>query len=322
MDKILEIIVKIRCFLLIVLCFCFSLEAVSQRNQAYESYISRYSTWAVEQMKQYGIPASITLAQGLLESRAGQSRLAVIANNHFGIKVGSGWAGPYVLEDDDERGEKFRKYSSARESYVDHSLFLKRNRRYQSLFLLKYDDYQGWARGLKSCGYATSPTYAQSLIRIIEIYNLHNYDKAHTKSEKNNSVRSDVSDDIYIVSSKKSTDKIQHSVYKNNGLYYIIVEAGDDIKSLSKELGLSKAKLCRYNDVPTTYQLQHGDIIYLQKKKTKGDKKLAGFRHVVQAGESMWAIAQTYGIRLKNLYRLNGKTPDYASQPGDILWLR
>lgn len=159
----------------LLLLFLLSLP-LSAQNAAYRSYINRYAPWAVEQMKEHGIPASITLAQGLLESNAGQSELARKANNHFGIKTGGTWRGPYVLKDDDRRGEKFRKYRSARESYEDHSQFLRTRPRYASLFRLKKTDYEGWARGLKKAGYATNPRYANLLIDLIERYDLAQYD--------------------------------------------------------------------------------------------------------------------------------------------------
>ena len=167
---------KTRNLLALLLIVCSSLPLMAQRtNQAYWTYIDKYKDWAIEQMKNYRIPASITLAQGLLESNAGRSTLATEANNHFGIKCGGSWTGPYVLRNDDAPNEKFRKYRSARESFIDHSVFLQ-GRRYQGLYSLRITDYRGWARGLKAAGYATSPTYAESLIRIIEMYGLSQFD--------------------------------------------------------------------------------------------------------------------------------------------------
>ena len=167
---------KSRLFTIFSLLFFLHLSLYAQRtNQAYWSYIDQYKGLAIEQMRKYHIPASITLAQGLLESGAGRSSLATKANNHFGIKVSGNWTGPYVLKNDDAPNEKFRKYKSAKDSYEDHSKFLQ-GRRYQGLFQLKITDYRGWAKGLKAAGYATSPTYAESLIRIIEMYNLYQFD--------------------------------------------------------------------------------------------------------------------------------------------------
>lgn len=291
----------------------------AQQSRAYLDYIEKYSDWAVEQMQAYRIPASITLAQGLLESRAGQSRLAVKANNHFGIKVGRGWTGPYICEDDDAPQERFRKYSSARESYIDHSLFLSQNQRYAPLFQLKTNDYVGWARGLKSCGYATSSTYAQSLIRIIEQYNLDEYDKAVSASAraKAKKVMAARIKEEYTTATEEA-----HGVFMNNQNYYIIAEADDTFDEIAYEVGVPASRLRKYNDMPKDYEPQEGDIIYLESKRTKAALQFAGFRHVIEAGESMHSISQLYGIKLKSLYQLNGKSPDYSAQPGDILWVR
>ena len=152
------------------------LPVLRAQTDPYTAYIERYKTLAVQQMYKYGIPASITLSQGLLESGAGKSLLAAKANNHFGIKAGPSWTGPVMLKDDDAVGEKFRVYPNVLASYEDHSLFLSRGRRYASLFTLERDDYKGWAHGLKSAGYATNPRYAHLLIGLIERYGLHRYD--------------------------------------------------------------------------------------------------------------------------------------------------
>ena len=202
---------------------------------AYWDYISTYKDMAMDQMVRYRIPASITLAQGLLESGAGRSRLAREANNHFGIKCSGKWTGPYIREDDDARGEKFRKYKNAAESYEDHSRFLQQPR-YASLFQLQPDDYKGWAHGLKAAGYATNPRYAQSLIDIIETYGLSRFDKAKGYNrfiEKHEAERTNV---------------ISHEIRKCNKNYYVIARNGDTFKSLSKEFGISSRKLARYNE--------------------------------------------------------------------------
>ena len=172
---------SIRIILLVVLCaFAFSAQA-QRRNQRYQEYIERYSPLAVEQMRVHKIPASITLAQGLLESGAGYSELARKSNNHFGIKCGGRWNGPSVRHDDDARQECFRAYGNPVESYEDHSLFLKRGARYAFLFDLDITDYKGWARGLKKAGYATDPSYANRLITIVEDYELYKYDRARQR---------------------------------------------------------------------------------------------------------------------------------------------
>ena len=286
---------------LVSLCALLSLQAQT-RNKQYENYIKQYRDIAVEEMKKYHIPASITLAQGLLESGAGQSELARKSNNHFGIKCGSDWNGRTVRHDDDARGECFRAYKHPKQSYEDHSKFLAGRPRYASLFKLKITDYKGWARGLKKAGYATNPRYADQLIGIIELYDLHKYDtKGGLKWMKQN--------------------PNPHQPYINNGLLYIVVRPGDSWKSISKEFDISQKKLRKYNDLYKGYALQSGDILYLEKKKRKADKE--HIVHVLRAGESMYTISQKYGIRLKNLYKLN-KMDEESPSPkvGTILRLR
>ena len=291
---------KLKLFLILIIS-CLTLQAQT-RNKQYEDYIKKYRELAVEEMKKYHIPASITLAQGLLESGAGQSTLARKSNNHFGIKCGSDWRGKTVSHDDDARGECFRAYKHPKESYEDHSKFLAGRSRYASLFKLKITDYKGWARGLKKAGYATNPRYADQLIGIIELYELHKYD------EKN-----------YLKWIKKNPNP--HQTYIANDLLYIVVRAGDSWKSISKEFDISQKKLRKYNDLYKGYALQVGDILYLEKKNKKADKE--HIVHVLRAGESMYSVSQKYGIRLKNLYKMNEMdADDSAPEVGTILRLR
>lgn len=303
---------KLRYLLLLVTVFLCNIGVIAQStNQAYWTYIDKYKNWAIEQMQTYRIPASITLAQGLLESNAGRSTLATQANNHFGIKVGGSWTGPYVLRDDDAKNEKFRKYSSARESFVDHSKFLQ-GKRYQSLFQLGVTDYKGWARGLKAAGYATNPSYAEALIRIIEMYQLYQFDSSKFKTQKINSQVTE-QDDFFS----------RHIVYKNNKNYFIIVEIGDDMATISKKTGVSLKKLYKYNDLSMDYAPTQGDLIYLQKKKKCASRE---FRknpiHIVEQNQSMFDICQLYGMQLKSLYELNNLDGNYEIKPGDILRIR
>ena len=291
---------KLKLFLILIIC-CLTLQAQT-RNKQYEAYIKKYRELAVEEMKKYHIPASITLAQGLLESGAGQSALARKSNNHFGIKCGSDWYGKTVSHDDDARGECFRAYKHPKDSYEDHSKFLAGRPRYASLFNLNITDYKGWARGLKKAGYATNPRYADQLIGIIELYELYKYD------DKN-----------YLKWLKKNPNP--HQTYIANGLLYIVVRAGDSWKSISQEFDISQKKLRKYNDLYKGYALQVGDILYLEKKNKKADKE--HIVHVLRAGESMYSISQKYGIRLKNLYKLNKMDEDdSAPEIGTILRLR
>ena len=272
------------------------------RNKQYEEYIKQYRDIAVQEMKKYHIPASITLAQGLLESGAGQSTLARKSNNHFGIKCGSDWNGKSVRHDDDERNECFRAYKHPKQSYEDHSKFLVSRPRYASLFKLDITDYKGWARGLKKAGYATNPRYAEQLIGIIELYDLDKYDKkGGLKWMKEN--------------------PNPHQPYIANGLVYIVVRQGDTWKSISKEFDISRKKLRKYNDLYKGYELKVGDILYLEKKNRRADKE--HIVHVLRAGESMYSISQKYGIRLKRLYKLNKMSEDESTpEVGTILRLR
>ena len=286
---------------LLTITLCLAIQA-QPRNKQYESYIKKYRELAVEEMKKYHIPASITLAQGLLESGAGKSELARKSNNHFGIKCGGDWRGKTVSHDDDARGECFRAYKHPKDSYEDHSKFLFGRPRYASLFKLKITDYKGWARGLKKAGYATNPRYADQLIGIIELYELYKYD------EKN-----------YLKWIKKNPNP--HQTYIANDLLYIVVRAGDSWKSISQEFDISQKKLRKYNDLYKGYALQVGDILYLEQKNKRADED--HIVHVLRAGESMYSIAQKYGIRLKNLYKLNKMHEDDPTpEVGTILRLR
>ncbi len=301
-------------YLLLVIFAISSLALSAQRrNAAYENYIEKYKDIAIEQMEEHHIPASITLAQGLLESGAGQSELARRSNNHFGIKCHDEWTGKRTYHDDDRRDDCFRVYSSVRDSYEDHSKFLLRPR-YARLFKLDQQDYKGWAHGLKACGYATLPTYANRLIGIIELYELYRYDKkGGGKSSKS-----------YVAIGA------QHPLYLINNLDCIIAREGDTWESLSRELKergirLSARKLRKYNEAPSKYFFPSaGTPIFLQKKLKHADrdKYPKDYWHRIQPGESMYSIAQMYGVRIKYLYKMNYRKADYVPEPGDILRVR
>lgn len=263
-------------------------------------------------MLRYNIPASITLAQGLLESNAGMSELAIKGNNHFGIKCHD-WTGATTYHDDDASQECFRAYNDVYESYDDHSRFLAKQPRYSSLFKLQRTDYKGWARGLKRCGYATNPAYANSLINIIELYKLQQYDKAD-KYDQFMVKRSDVKGGL--------TGKSLHPIHIYNKNYYLQARTGDTFKSIAKEVGISSRKLARYNERDKNDILKQGEVIYLKKKQKRADKAYKNRPHKVKQGESMYSIAQYYGIRLKSLYKMNHLTPDYTIKTGDNLRVR
>ena len=291
--------------LLVVLFVTIHVQA-QRRNTRYLEYIDKYSDLAVEQMKLHKIPASITLAQGLLESGAGYSQLARKSNNHFGIKCGGNWRGRTVRHDDDARGECFRAYRHPRESYEDHSAFLKRGARYAFLFNLDITDYKGWARGLKRAGYATDPSYANRLITIIEDYDLYKYDRKGVYSTRK------LRKEPWLMN--------PHQVYIANGIAYVIARNGDTFEAIGKELGIGWRKLVKYNDLHRDYTLTDGDIIYLKGKKKKASPQYTVY--IVKDGDSMHAIFQKFGIRLKNLYKMNRKEGDYVPEVGDRLRLR
>lgn len=288
-------------FLLLVSCMVVMLPA-QRRNQAYEDYIKKYRKIAVEEMERYHIPASITLAQGLLESGAGRSTLARKSNNHFGIKCGSRWEGRTVRHDDDARNECFRAYKHPRDSYEDHSKFLRTGARYAFLFRLKITDYKGWARGLKKAGYATDPRYADRLIDIIELYELDKYDRKGG-----------------LKWAEEFPDP--HQPYLANELLYIVARRGDTFESLSKEMGISKKKIRKYNELPKDYKFQGGEIVYLEKKRSRATKD--HICYTVRPGDSMYSISQKFGIRLSRLYKMNNMKPESpAPKVGEILRLR
>ena len=300
-------------YLLILFTFHFSLftsNAQISWNQTYQQYINQYKDIAIEQMQRYHIPASITLAQGLYESGAGRSELARKGNNHFGIKC-NGWSGRRIYHDDDELNECFRSYDNAYESYDDHSKFLTGSQRYRSLFQLKITDYKGWAKGLKAEGYATNPQYAQKLIDLIQLYKLYRFDSAKDY------------DKFMAEHTKSSVDGAsQHVIKFFNKNYYVIVRRGDSFKSIADEIDISYRKLAKYNERDKRDALEEGEIIWLKKKQTKAPKDYKGRLHYVRNGESMYSIAQKYGIRLKNLYKMNHLSPDYQIRVGDALRLR
>ncbi|MBO4430467.1 MAG: glucosaminidase domain-containing protein [Bacteroidaceae bacterium] len=298
--------------ILMILALAISSLTFAQRNTAYQQYVDKYKEAAIEQMHRYKIPASITLAQALLESGAGTSYLAKNANNHFGIKVGVGWNGPYVVRDDDHKGEHFRKYKNVEESYEDHSQFLLKDR-YKRLFDLNPLDYKAWARGLKACGYATSPTYADRLINIIETYELDDYDEDRIGLRKYK--KRDTPEPAPVVPTR-------HSVRTVNGIQCVTAREGDTWDGLAQELKIAKKKLLKFNEVDETFPPEPNMNIFLDKKAKKADTQYKDYWHKVKQGESMYSICQFYGIRIDALYKMNFKDDSYIPVTGDLLKVR
>lgn len=288
-----------------------------------QSYIDEYSSIAVREMKRTGVPASITLAQGLLESRYGQSDLAVKGKNHFGIKCHNDWRGRKMYLDDDRNGECFRVYSNVEASFRDHSDFLRSRDRYKDLFELKKTDYKGWARGLKKAGYATDPRYADKLIDLIEEYELYRYDRnvkvpAKTPAELEEPVVMAQAPDIDY--SETVTLPMHRSVYSQNGVPFVYAMKGESLGSIARANGLFKGELLRFNDLQGDATLEEGEIVYLARKKTKGPR---GGMYVVEAdGETLYDISQRFAIRLSSLEKMNPALCGIRLEEGDSVMLR
>ncbi len=282
-------------------------------------YVENYHKLAVNEMNRVGIPASITLAQGMLESGNGNSVLARKSNNHFGIKCHNDWSGHKVYHDDDARGECFRKYESVYQSYIDHSDFLTSKSRYASLFDLDATDYKGWAKGLKNAGYATDPQYAHRLIKIIEENDLHRFDlggtfvKEYKDMDKPESKR--LANDNFTVNVFSS-----HQVELNNGVKYVTVHQGDSFEDISNEFGLKSWELFTYNDLPENASVQDYKHIYLQSKRNKAHRKHPS--HQVKPGETLQYISQKYGVKMSRLYRYNQMKKGEEVSEGQVVELR
>ena len=312
---------------IIALSICFSITYPSfasggEKRNSRSQYIEKWKNVAIENMEKFGIPASITLAQGILESGDGNSMLAREANNHFGIKC-HGWKGKKVYKDDDKKNECFRKYKSAAESYSDHSQFLQKQR-YQFLFELDRKDYKAWAKGLKKAGYATNPKYPQLLIRIIEDNKLWKYDSkseellASTKKEnkkeiaKTNKKASTAEEKIQF-----ETSNLQTGLHSNR-IKYVIAKKGDDPKKIAKNLDLGEWQIKRYNDIKGAKKFEEGEIVFIQPKRNKAQSD----HHIVEHAETLWGISQMHGIKLKKLAKYNNLDVGDKVIPGMKLWLK
>jgi len=331
LSLILEILRKLilNIYVLCISLFLMLLVASAQGQQriSTEQYIDTYRDVAIKKMHEYGIPASITLAQGILESGSGNSRLAQKANNHFGIKCHKEWNGKTYYMDDDEKHECFRNYKHAEDSYRDHSLFLTQRGRYSFLFEIKITDYEAWAKGLKKAGYSTNPKYPELLIRIIEKYNLSQYDDKSYKEKKAGNegkvkhIKKSVVKPMTIDQFKKDERYPSgRQLFSNNGIKLLIAVKGDTFNKLAKEFGLYTWQFYKYNDLDKDYVLKIGDIIYLEKKKRKADKQHPG--HEVKQGETISSISQLYGVRERRIYKMNNLPDGIQVSAGKVLKLR
>ena len=281
-----------------ILLFCFTASFSLYSQSARQIYIDTYDIVAMREMKAHKIPASITLAQGILESGNGQSKLASKSNNHFGIKCHD-WKGAKVYHDDDRKGECFRKYKKADESYRDHSTFLTTRSRYAFLFDLKEDDYKSWAKGLQKAGYATSKTYSKLLIRIIEENDLQKFDEKVL-----NGTEDWLSGTVVMVSANK--------------IKYVQLDEDQSLEDLAAEFDLKMKKILVFNDLKWDDKIEEKAKIYIQPKKGKGPVNV----YVVKSGDTMYSISQEFGIKLEALYAKNEMKVGEQPKAGERLALR
>ena len=301
--------------------------AAAQRRLTPAEYVEKYKHLAIADQEYYGIPASVKMAQALLESDCGNSRLALQGNNHFGIKCKRDWTGETILHDDDELQECFRKYPSIEESFRDHSEFIDKSARYQPLFELDPTDYKGWARGLKECGYATNPRYAEQLIELIERHELFRLDAEEPGREVSvlESLRNiephvdvfGVDVDNYMVSTKRLGD---YQVFFNNGSEFVFAQQGETYETISTIVGKSAKKLRRYNDAGAGYQPRAGEQVYIHPKTARS--KNGELLHQGQKGETLRFVSQKYGVKLRRLARLNRMEADAVLREGQQIRLR
>ena len=288
-----------------------------QQRITRQEYIEMFKDWAIQDMARSGIPASIKMAQAILESGDGNSRLAREGNNHFGIKCHE-WTGERIFHTDDAPNECFRKYENPLHSFEDHTTFLTTRPRYASLFQLEITDYVGWARGLQAAGYATNPRYAELLIRIIEDNQLYLLDQAmgrpiESRAGRPYRVRQQASD---LVINPYERREVKY----NNGVRFIEVRAGDTFESLTRLFELRGWELPRYNDLPANANISDYSFLYIQAKRRNAHPNHD--THIVAQGQSMHQISQMYGMRLERLYHLNRMEPGTEPTHGQRLNLR
>ena len=313
---------------------CAAAQLTAQVRMTREEYIDRYKSIAVADMERYGIPASITMAQGILESDSGNSLLALKSNNHFGIKCKTGWKGEKVYHDDDAKGECFRAYPSVEASYRDHAEFLDSQPRYDSLFAYASDDYKSWARGLKAAGYATAPDYAQRLIRIIEENQLYLLDRPDgerlyasrygLRRDANEAFTSQTSvDDKARTSTEIDPDNYRvtinahegYNVYAMNGVHYVVAKENDSFENIGEKFRLSPRNLRRFNDLKNkTAQPLMGEVVYIERKKKRWEGNAQ--HHICRQGETAYSVGQSYAIRTRSIERMNRLKKDTELDAG------
>lgn len=327
----------LRYFIFVMIMLLWHVDVLSQeKSKAVLDYIEKYKNIAMREMQDYKIPASITLAQGLLESGNGNSELAKKSNNHFGIKCHSSWKGKRTYHDDDEKGECFRVYECPEDSYRDHSLFLRKGQRYAFLFELEITDYEAWAKGLKKAGYATLPVYANILIKLIEDYNLAQYDqmvvKGKFKYKKDNKTteqqdnKSKVDNGIvytpYRIADAEVVGKTPDDRYirENNKVKFIYAREGESVYDLADMFCIYDYQIVKYNDLGKRRKLKDNEIIYIEPKRNKAMRRYE--YHTIQKGETLSYVSRLYGVKLKSLFKMNGMDENTILHVGDNIRLR
>ena len=318
--------------LLLVFCLL-SLGLFAQAgNEKVKTYVNQWGSVAVSNMQKYGIPASIILAQGILESGSGQSRLALEANNHFGIKCHN-WTGEKIFHDDDKKQECFRKYTSAGDSYADHAEFLKGRQRYAFLFEYKTTDYKAWAKGLKQAGYATNPKYPDLLIRLIEEYELYRYDDGSVPSGGNVIVQNTELPKTKKLPKERTKLKPREDgeqgavvgvfigrnvrVHRNK-IKYVEAKEGDRPETIAEDLELGLWQVTKYNDVSSNYRFTEGETVFIQPKRGKGRRN----KDTVEEGEDLRLFSQRVGVKIKKIIKYNQLPENATVSPGQELKLR
>lgn len=326
-------ILKTGIFFILLVCLCtFS---YGQNRVAVQAYIDKYKSTALEFEKEYGIPAPITLAQGILESAAGTSSLTKASNNHFCIKAGKSWTGRVHLAWDDEAVKsRFRCYDSADESFRDYAKLLSTSKTYSDLFKINIYDYRGWAHGLKKAGYATSPTYAQALIGLIDHYRLYAINGgAKLRPGKTviittyKDIVKPIFEDDDIMPEDEITEEeisvveaINHYVVDINDIHCTIIQPGENLASIARKYDIALSDLLSYNELATENRAKEGSIVFLDKKK----KKYTGSQdvYIAKEGESLYDVAQTFGIQLKQLAKLNNMPEYIVLDKGTRIYLK
>ena len=287
-----------------------------------ERYVKKYAQMAVQEMIRSGVPASITLAQGMLESGNGLSKLATKGNNHFGIKCHKGWEGKSMRQDDDARNECFRVYPSVADSYKDHSDFLRYRDRYKFLFDLERTDYKGWAYGLKKAGYATDPNYPAKLIKYIEDYNLSRFDVLQKAEEVEVPLSPHrIEAPVVAMSNEEFHFPLTRELFSKNGVPFVYSLEGETYKSIAKYYHLFHREILGFNDLKKDQPLLPGTVVYLSFKKTHTQPGLDKYI-VEEDGENFHAICQRFAVKEKSILKLNGWKKAPFLTEGDEIKLR